>query len=273
MQNDKVKIKNQPPRFYGHFSFVEMVLKSCLSVSFTICLIAMAGCVQYALAEIEFDRQPYDPIINAEILTIEVVSINNALSSEAVVEDAISCYRPYVVGEIKVLDCNYVNLNLGEDNAVSRQQLDEIINYRKCFGPTWITIVICPDMDFFSRKGFYNGMWPQDEPELIRHSIAINAKTCNKNASSIPFISSEKLTSLVILHELCHALRVPARNEHAKEGNNGHCSNPNCILYPAIDFNSSISAILHLGIPKGLCKKCQEEVFAIRNSKEQKKTL
>ncbi|MHC4758057.1 MAG: hypothetical protein ACYTE8_05330, partial [Planctomycetota bacterium] len=72
--------------------------------------------------------------------------------------------------------------------------------------------------------------------------------------------------SLVILHELCHALRVPARKEHVKKGNDGHCSNPNCILYPTIDFNSAISAILHLGPPKGLCKQCREEVLAVQKS-------
>lgn len=242
-------------------------MQKCIWISaFSICVLAIAGCSSSVSSRIEFDHQPYEPIINAETLIIEVISVNNALRSETVIENAIDYYRPYVAGEIKILDCNYVTLDLGEDNAISRQQLNEIINPRENFGPTWISIVICPDMDFFSKKGFFSAAAPKDRLDLVRQCIIINAKTCNKQASSIPFVSSERLTSLVILHELCHALRVPAGKHHMKKGNEGHCSNPNCILYPAIDFNSALSAILHLGPPTGLCKQCREEVFAVQKN-------
>ena len=69
----------------------------------------------------------------------------------------------------------------------------------------------------------------------------------------------------MILHEFCHALRLPARKDHVQDGNEGHCSNPNCILYPAIDFNSAVKAILHRGLPKSLCKMCEEEIYTVQN--------
>ncbi len=231
-----------------------------------ICLFA-AGCTSPIPPQIKFDQPPYEPIINAEVLTIEVISINDALRSESVIENAVNYYRPYVTGEIKILDCNHLHLDLGDNNAISRQQLEQMIYSIKTYGPTRITIVICPDMDFFSSKGFYGFEALLDKPERIRHYIAINAKTCNKHASSIPFVTSEKLTTLVILHELCHALQVPARKEHQINGNEGHCSNPDCILYPRIDCHSAFSAILHLGPPTKLCKQCREEVFAVQKDK------
>ncbi|MHC4757643.1 MAG: hypothetical protein ACYTE8_03205, partial [Planctomycetota bacterium] len=113
--------------------------RRCVLISaLTICLFAIAGCSSSVSPQIEFDRQPYEPIINAEILKIDVVSINNALSSETVLEETINYYRPYIAGEIEILNYNYLTLDLGEANAISRQQLDKIINSKEGFGPTWI---------------------------------------------------------------------------------------------------------------------------------------
>ncbi|MCE5341733.1 MAG: hypothetical protein LLF92_11515 [Planctomycetaceae bacterium] len=220
---------------------------------------------QYAYSKIELDHQLCESVINAKTLTIEVISVNNALTSDKIIKDAINYFKPYITGEIKILDCNNIKLNLGDDNAISRKQIDEIASSKK-HNPTWITIIVCPSMDFLQRKGFFNYTALKDKPELCQQFIAINKQICDAHAASIPFVSSEQLTSLVILHELCHSLRVPARKEHMIKGNAGHCSNPNCILYPKIDFISSMSAILHLGPPKKLCKMCQEEVFAVQKT-------
>lgn len=236
-----------------------------IKTSWAVSLLAAAGCQSLASKEIKLDHQPYEPIINAQVLTIQPISINGALTSEKVLHKAIAHYKPYVAGEIKILDCDYIDLDLGENNAVSGPQLDKIVN-AKDFGPTRITIVFCPDIDFFSKKKFYQFARQEDNPKLTWHLIFINTRTCNKAACSIPFISSESLTSLVLLHELCHALNVPARKNHMMQNNERHCANTNCILYPKIDLQSVLSGILRLGPPTQLCKMCREEVFAVQKN-------
>ena len=64
---------------------------------------------------------------------------------------------------------------------------------------------------------------------------------------------------MVIKHELCHALGVPAHRSHA--WCDQHCTRPECILYPRPDARAILSAALHcFSPPMDLCMLCQQEI-------------
>src|SRR5204863_7382564 len=74
------------------------------------------------------------------------------------------------------------------------------------------------------------------------------------------FFSQRDAWILVLTHELGHALGVPAGAGHAWQ--DGHCTNPRCVMYPQRDFRSTIAAVFALGPPHAFCKDCRAELRA-----------
>ena len=219
------------------------VLKvSCL---FFVCIL-LVGCNS------ALNMRVYEPLANAELVTIEVVNVNNETCPGDSLRDAVSKFDEYVLGNIQIINAEPVQLDLGTDIALSKKQFDEIISKSRYSGQSVVNFVVAPDYEYFDNRG--HSTW-QKNNEGIRNIISINAEACNKN---FPFISQEDFWRVVILHELCHSLNVPARRSHVQEGR--HCTGPGCILYPKIDIFSVIAGIMNFGAPRGLCKQCEAEV-------------
>jgi hypothetical protein len=89
--------------------------------------------------------------------------------------------------------------------------------------------------------------------------IVLQADTINRHAGW--FVDREKLWEQVIFHELGHALGVPANADHAWKGPAWglHCTHPQCAMYPAVDWRSLLSGLLH-GWPLDFCEKCRAEL-------------
>lgn len=204
----------------------------------------------------------YEPLVNGKIVALEIISVNGQKAPDKSVERAIKTFSKYVAGEVQVVDGDPVQLNLGEDDALTKQQFESIVNGAKHHGPCAITVVIAADFDFFYKEGEYSYQWSNAGD--IQQSIKLNARVIDESAPEVPMTSRETFWQMVTLHELCHALRVPAHKSHS--WSDGHCTNPRCILYPKVDGRSISASILHLGPPLGLCKECQAEIRKARKA-------
>jgi hypothetical protein len=230
------------------------IFRQTNTVIFIISIIILATC---SIVAKPLNESVYEPLVNGKVVTIEVICINDACCPDNSLQRAVAKFDEYVLGEVRLIDKGRIILELGTDNAISREQFDKIISDSN-IGQSIINMIIVPEHEFFHSRGFYS--WAKNgENAEICNIISINAKTCDKTSAKVPFISREELWRIVILHELCHSLNVPARNSHIKEGK--HCSNADCILYPKIDCLSALTAIFNFGAPDGLCKKCQTEIL------------
>ncbi len=194
----------------------------------------------------------HEPLVNAETLTIEVMNVNGTACPGNSFQEAVSKFDEYVLGDVRIVNSDPVQLDLGDDGALSKTQFDELLSKSQYAGQSVINFVVAPDYEYMDNRG--TSAWLKNN-EGIRNVISINAKKCNKD---YPFISQEDFWRVVILHELCHSLNVPARKSHVQGGR--HCTDPGCVLYPKIDIFSAMAGIVNLGSPEGLCKQCKEEV-------------
>lgn len=198
----------------------------------------------------------YEPLVNAKLVTIEVIRVNGQTAPGRSLEKAIEKFGSYVAGEVRVVDGEPVEFDLGDDGALHRRQFQSVVDGSKHSGPSTITIILCPDLDFSEVRGFY-GRGERSDGD-VRHIVAINARMTDLTASNIPLVTRKRYWYVVILHELCHALMVPSDPSHGWQA--GQCTHPECILYPGIDKRSIWAAILRLGPPRGLCRACRREI-------------
>ncbi|HPS54025.1 MAG TPA: hypothetical protein PLP05_00360, partial [Sedimentisphaerales bacterium] len=197
----------------------------------------------------------YEPLANAELVTVEVVNVNGATCPGNSLHDAVSKFDEYVLGDVQIIHANSVEMDLGKNGALSQKQFNEIISASHYSGQSAINLIVAPDYEYSDNRG--NSTWKENS-EGVQNIISINAKNCNKTASRVPFVSKEELWRFVILHELCHTLNVPARKSHTQDGR--HCTNPGCVLYSKIDIFSAMTWMINLGLPKSLCKQCKSEI-------------
>ena len=198
----------------------------------------------------------YEPIVNGKLVRIEVIHVNGQTAPGESLEEAIKGFSKYVAGEVRTLDGGDVELELGEDGALTKEQFESVVEAAKYHSASDIAFVLAPDFEFFHSRGQYRSERRTDGQ--IRQSIKLNGRVIDRSASEIPFVSRETFWQIVMLHELCHALGVPADRSHT--WSYGHCTNPECILYRRVDTRSVLTAILRLGPPLDLCKKCREEI-------------
>ena len=198
----------------------------------------------------------YKPLVNGRLVRIEVIHVNGQTAPGKSLEEAIKGFSKYVAGEVRTLDGGDVELELGEDGALTEKQFELVVEKAEHHGTSDITFVLAPDFEFFHSRGQYRSERRTDGQ--IRQSIKLNGRVIDRSASEILFVSRETFWQMVMLHELCHALGVPADRSHT--WSYGHCTNPECILYRRVDTRSVLTAILRLGPPLDLCRKCREEI-------------
>jgi tetratricopeptide (TPR) repeat protein len=199
----------------------------------------------------------YEPLVNGRLVTIELIAVNEQFFPVRSLEKAVRKWDQYIAGAVEITQGQPVKLDLGEDRALSNKQFEEIVLRCKYSGQSAINLIVAPDFEYFKTRGRYKYESPGRN---VRQTISINAKICNESASKIPLVSEEDFWSVVILHELCHALNVPARKMHAHVDGQ-HCAKPECVLYSRVDARSVTAGILTLGPPRGLCRLCREEIL------------
>jgi hypothetical protein len=197
----------------------------------------------------------YEPLVNAERVAVELVNVNGATCPGKSLTNAIARFDQYVAGGVEFVRDDPTALDLGADNALSREQLEQVLSKSRWSGQSVINLIVAPDYEYFDSRG--QSSWRMDG-NSVRNVVTINAKACDKSAARLPFVSREDFWTVVILHEFCHTLNVPANKSHCRQGR--HCTNPGCVLYPRVDVWSVLARIFSLGPPKGLCRQCQAEI-------------
>jgi len=150
-----------------------------------------------------------------------------------------------------------VTLAADSDGLLRQAQLDPLIAKRTYSGPADITIYVIPGLSDHITRAY------------LRLNLDGGGLTAVVQAHWLtmripPLVSKEKWAHLVIKHELCHALCVPADRSHA--WSERHCTRTDCILYPQPDAGAILSAVLHGGPPMDLCPVCQAEVSKSRSA-------
>jgi len=81
------------------------------------------------------------------------------------------------------------------------------------------------------------------------------------------FVSRAQLEEHVLMHEFAHALGVPGDPRRTWRGphRGAHCTRPECVLYPALDWRALLSGVLN-GVPLELCDACSSELAQARGA-------
>ena len=234
---------------------IASTLAMCVTVS--LAWLLNAGCaLPPASADPEASvRSPYLPMLNAETVSIAPVYVNGAEPPRGAVERALVGFEEYVGGEVNLLERKFVQ-STGAGESLNDAEFEQLVEEHADRGSTVITVFVTPALDFFGKRGFYRGELGGEAADL--HIICLNAAVIDTSADRIPFVPRAKFWRLVLLHELCHILAVPSDPSHAWGGQ--HCTHPECILYPAVDRRSVVTAILRLGPPLKLCAACEGEI-------------
>lgn len=194
-------------------------------------------------------------LINARQVTLDVIFVNGTAAPRGAVEHAAALFTPYLSARPRIAR----RLNVQRDGAEMRSigpadvkwLLDEVEGSPH---PGRITIIVWPrrtllDFSAHYRTASHRGRWRQ---VVVMH----------QPVDVLPAPVRRLLWTHVLLHELCHALRVPGDRSHTWA--NRHCTRPDCILYPWLDHRSLLAALLNLGPTWRLCDVCRAEVDAVR---------
>ncbi|HET6429056.1 MAG TPA: hypothetical protein VFJ30_11625 [Phycisphaerae bacterium] len=202
----------------------------------------------------ELNYPLYQPLVNGRLVTIEVICVNGARTPGKAIEKAVAAFGKHVAGEVRMRQGKPVRLAGEENGAISHSQVVRVARSRPACGPSDITIYVVP------------GMVPRGRGLMLGladggHVVIINAEATKHPP---PLVSREGWCRLVVMHELCHALRVPSDRSRAWSAR--HCTRPDCVLYPRPDLRAVLTAIVRLGPPMDLCGACRREVHAARQA-------
>jgi hypothetical protein len=77
------------------------------------------------------------------------------------------------------------------------------------------------------------------------------------------FIPHDAFWEWLVVHELGHALRVPAAADRIYEVGGAHCIRPECVMYSPADWRMVLQILLH-GWPLDFCEACATELAEAR---------
>lgn len=210
----------------------------------------------------------YGPIINAEKVNIEVISINGTQAPGNSLRDAAAALDKYVKGEVKVVQGE--PLTLGENEIFEtngKPIFNKILEKRSFRGPSDIILVLLPtlhEIDGQSGYAFSVQPWSWGQQQYNQWTVMLNVKGCETWPDYIPFIPRELFYTLILSHELFHCLGVPSASlrQYSPYGSGNHCANPWCLLfYRGLDYRYITSFLVNFHIQRDLCADCQREIF------------
>lgn len=207
----------------------------------------LVGCISAPPERFSSNSMPR-PMINAHAITLHPVSINGARPAEESLEKAVKTLRPFLQGEITIAPL--VNHHL--PFSVPTNCVVRLSNVKPSV--TNVILGYVPAGPGIGRGVFTR--FTDDHQQIVFSSE-------NVRKMSMPFFSQEEAWILVQLHELGHVVGIPAEPDHTWD--DGHCTNPRCVMYSKIDWRSILAGIVALGPPRSFCRKCTRELEAAKN--------
>ncbi len=180
---------------------------------------------------------------------IQVVRVNGTAYLRQAVEDGIARFASYMAEPPQREPDAVDEVEVNGDGHVTRASLESLIERRRCTEPCDITIFIGSALEAPQYRGQCmtrpNGS----------HAVVIYAPRLNR--SKPPVLSLRLWWSIVVSHELFHALGLPA--DRGRRWCGPHCTNPGCILYARVDWRSVCRAIADFHATTDLCADCRRE--------------
>lgn len=212
------------------------------------------------------NKPVYEPLAAGPEIVVEWVSVNGARPPGDELDRAVAHYRGAVAGEVQLLEGESIELDLGEDGAVSIEQFDAIIDRSERTGPFDILVVFASDFDFDEVQAIYTYTHVEDEGKpLPPHRIRVNVKEMGDVGAARLFVTESEIWEFGLTHELFHSLGVPSDRTHAWDG--WHCTRVGCLLYPGVvDLRSRTRLVFQRNVPLTLCDDCASELAAARAS-------
>lgn len=236
------------------------------SVLFSTAILVLAsGCASLSTVPADpagVNTPVFAPLTSGEVVIVEVISVNGASAPSTAFEKSMEDYRQLIAGELKVIDGEPVTLDLGEDESLSMEQVEGILEGAAHQGAASIVLVIAPDFDFFTfNRGMYMGPSLGHPDSTETHLVMLSTRRIQK-IPRIPIIFfGDDIWRYIITHELCHSLGIPSSATHRCD--KGHCTRTSCVLFsPQHAFLFVSRLVLTLGPPNKPCKICLDEIVA-----------
>ncbi|MCX5658487.1 MAG: hypothetical protein NTW19_02045 [Planctomycetota bacterium] len=214
---------------------------------------------------------PYGPLINARLATIEVIRINGGDSPTPALAKAIETFARHIPGKVEQVEGERAQVDADANGRVTRTQVNAIIARRRHRRACDVAILLTPGLSDTPNS------YCADIPDG-GHAIVINpvpgpvprpgrrlARRALDEIAGWSFMLCVRYPTrrrMLLAHELLHALKVPHRRERSATGH--HCTRPDCILYPGVDWRSALAGLFNLGPPLDLCRACREEIASAR---------
>jgi hypothetical protein len=131
--------------------------------------------------------------------------------------------------------------------------------------PTVAIVVVEETRSANAKNGFIRyWMEPRPTAVMVLHRGPISAM-------AIGGIPVERIEATVVVHEIGHWLRVPARDFHRARIDPAHCTNARCVMYKGLSANTPcvIKANLLTGIPLRFGPECAEELREMWRQRDQ----
>lgn len=201
------------------------------------------------------DGIPHNSKLNIEMILadeirLDIISVDGQPIPEAPLRRALDRLSPHISGQFEVSEP--IQFELPERfNGVMPQAKLSPPNTEA--SPTRVVLIFAQRIEGDTRGVFLrmDDGWQQ----ILYSSERIS------DASSV-FFPEDQFWEFVIFHELGHALGVPQLANHRWSA--GHCTHPDCAMYPKVDLRSVTTYVLRGGPPMELCRRCTAELQAVR---------
>ena len=181
-------------------------------------------------------------LLTSPVVTLDVYSINGAFPPQEAWDETLRRFKGCLSGQLVVQGPKELTVPVDKDGRLTGsvtvdagpRQLDHI------------ALLVCPEAADL-RRGEYRRY--KDGFQLIRYD-----KEGGEEYAWL--VSRETLWKIVLLHELGHAIGVPADVSHADE--TGHCTN-HCVMYRRPDARFALMVLVH-GWNLDFCPACKAEI-------------
>ena len=182
-------------------------------------------------------------LLTSPVVTLDAYSINGAFPPQEAWDAALRRFKSCLSGELVVHGPKELTVPVDNDGRLTEGVTVDLEPRRL----DHITIVVWPKAAALRHSGIYRRF--KDGGQLISYY----REGVEKYAG---LVSYETLWEIVLLHELGHAIGVPADGSHAEE--TGHCTN-HCVMYREPDVRSAVMFLLH-GWNRDFCPACKSEM-------------
>lgn len=181
-------------------------------------------------------------LLTSPVVTLDVYSINGAFPPQEAWDETLRRFKGCLSGQLVVQGPKELTVPVDKDGRLTGSVMVDA-------GPRQldhIAILVCPEAADL-RRGEYRRY--KDGFQLIRYD--------KEGVEEYAWlVSRETLWKIVLLHELGHAIGVPADVSHADE--TGHCTN-HCVMYRRPDARFALMVLVH-GWNLDFCPACKAEI-------------